>query len=74
MFLDPLVLRRDFPILDRQINGKPLVYLDSAASSQKPKQVIEAMTEYYYHHHANVHRGAHTLASEATQMYEAARC
>ena len=47
MFLDPLVLRRDFPILDRQINGKPLVYLDSAASSQKPKQVIEAMTEYY---------------------------
>ena len=71
--LDVQALRRDFPILARQVNGKPLVYLDSAASSQKPRQVIEAMSEYYYQHHANVHRGAHALASEATELYEAAR-
>lgn len=71
--LDVSRIRQDFPILERRINGHPLVYFDSAASSQKPRQVIEAMTNYYYHHHANVHRGAHTLASEATSMYEAAR-
>ena len=66
-------LRKDFPILNRKINGKPLIYFDNAASSQKPKQVVEAMVDYYYNHHANVHRGAHTLSVEATQMYEQAR-
>lgn len=65
--------RQDFPILARQVNGKPLIYFDNAASSQKPRQVVEAMTSYYYEHHANVHRGAHTLSVEATDLYEAAR-
>ena len=55
------------------MNGKPLIYLDNAASSQKPRQVIEAMTDYYYRHHANVHRGAYTLSAEATEMFEEAR-
>lgn len=73
MGLDPHVLREDFPILRREVNGKPLVYFDNAASSQKPRQVIEAMTEYYFNHHANVHRGAHTLSVEATEMYEGVR-
>jgi cysteine desulfurase / selenocysteine lyase len=68
------LVRKDFPILERRLpNGKPLVYLDSAASSQKPRQVLDAMTEYYERHHANVHRGVHTLAEEATAMYEGAR-
>jgi cysteine desulfurase/selenocysteine lyase len=71
--LDVAALRSDFPILQREVNGKPLVYLDNAASSQKPRQVVEAMVDYYYHHHANVHRGAHTLAVEASELYEAAR-
>ncbi|MFO7546876.1 MAG: cysteine desulfurase [Trueperaceae bacterium] len=71
--LDPQPLRRDFPILARTVNGKPLAYLDSAASSQKPLQVLDAMREYYTQHHANVHRGAHTLSVEATEAYEAAR-
>ncbi len=71
--LDPRALRGDFPILERSVNGRPLVYLDNAASSQKPRQVVEAMAEYYYGHHANVHRGAHTLSVEATDRYEAAR-
>ena len=66
-------IRQDFPILGRTINDQPLIYFDSAASSQKPKQVVEAMANYYYNHHANVHRGAHTLANEATVMFEAAR-
>ncbi len=71
--LDSRALRRDFPILERSVNGHPLVYLDSAASSQKPRQVVEAMAAYYYGHHANVHRGAHTLSMEATEAYEGAR-
>ncbi len=71
--LDANALRRDFPILERSVQGHPLVYLDSAASSQKPRQVVEAMAAYYYGHHANVHRGAHTLSVEATDAYEAAR-
>lgn len=70
---DPATLRKDFPILERTVHGKPLVYFDNAASSQKPRQVVEAMRDYYYRHHANVHRGAHTLATEATSLYEAAR-
>jgi cysteine desulfurase/selenocysteine lyase len=70
--LDELT-RRDFPILERRINGHPLAYLDSAASSQKPRQVIEAMTRYYEWSHANVHRSIHTLGEEATELYESAR-
>ena len=65
--------RADFPILRRVINGKPLVYLDSAASSQKPRQVIEAISAYYEHSHANVHRSIHTLGEEATARLESAR-
>ena len=74
MSLDVDVVRKDFPILERRVgDGKQLVYLDSAASSQKPRQVIDAMTDYYEHHHANVHRGVHALAEEATALYEGAR-
>ena len=65
--------RGDFPILQRIVNGHPLVYLDSAASSQKPRAVLEAMTRYYETSHANVHRSIHTLGEEATELYEAAR-
>src|SRR4029079_14750530 len=63
----------DFPILERIVNGYPLVYLDSAASSQRPRSVIEAMARYYEYSHANVHRSIHTLGEEATELYEAAR-
>jgi cysteine desulfurase / selenocysteine lyase len=66
-------IRRDFPILDQQVNGKPLVYLDNAASSQRPRAVIEAIDYYYEHDHANVHRGVHTLSQRATDAYEGAR-
>ncbi len=72
MRLDELT-RPDFPILDRVVNGRPLVYLDSAASSQKPRQVVEAMVRYYERSHANVHRSIHTLGEEATELYELAR-
>jgi cysteine desulfurase/selenocysteine lyase len=65
--------RPDFPILQRIVNGHPLVYLDSGASSQKPRTVIEAMSQYYERSHANVHRSIHTLGEEATELYEAAR-
>ncbi len=72
--LDVVRIRRDFPILSRQVRpGVPLVYLDSTATSQKPTVVIEAMDEFYRHHNANIHRGIHTLAEEATAAYEAAR-
>lgn len=67
-------IRDDFPILSRLLkNGKKLVYLDSAATSQKPRSVIKAMTEYYELHNANIHRGVHALAEEATDLYETAR-
>ncbi len=66
-------IRKDFPILERKINGNPLVYFDNAATSQKPKQVIEAISNYYSNHNANVHRGIHDLSEEATEMYEEAR-
>ena len=67
-------IRKDFPILDREVRpGVPLVYLDNAATSQKPQQVLDAMRDYYEHHNANVHRGIHTLAEEATALYEGAR-
>lgn len=65
--------RADFPILDRRVNGKPLVYLDAAASSQKPRRVIEAVSRYYETTHANVHRSIHTLGEEATALLESAR-
>ncbi len=65
--------RPDFPILERVVNGHRLVYLDSAASSQKPRSVLEAMTRYYERSHANVHRSIHTLGEEATELYETAR-
>ena len=65
--------RRDFPILERRIGEKQLVYLDNAATSQKPRRVIEALTNYYERHNANIHRGAHLLAEEATAAYEEAR-
>ena len=66
-------IRRDFPILGRRINYKKLVYLDSAATSQKPRQVLHALSEYYEEHNANIHRGVHRLAEEATAAYEGAR-
>jgi len=67
------ITRPDFPILERIVNGRPLLYLDSAASSQKPRSVLEAMTRYYERSHANVHRSIHTLGEEATELYEIAR-
>jgi cysteine desulfurase/selenocysteine lyase len=73
MSFDPAAVREQFPILRRQVNGKPLIYLDSAASAQKPRAVIEAMTAAMEHSYANVHRGLHTLANETTDAYEAAR-
>ena len=66
-------IRADFPILSRKVNGQDLVYLDNAATSQKPKQVIKALTDYYEQTNANVHRGVHTLSIEATDGYELAR-
>lgn len=71
--LDIAAIRAEFPILKREINGKPLVYLDSAASSQKPRAVIDAVSRVYEHGYANVHRGLHTLANEATEAFEGAR-
>jgi cysteine desulfurase/selenocysteine lyase len=71
--LAPDGVRADFPILDREVNGKPLVYLDSAATSQKPEPVLAAMDAYYRRHNAAVHRGVHTLGEEATGLYEDAR-
>ncbi len=70
---DPAVVKKDFPILKREVNGKSLVYLDSGATSQKPKQVLDSERDYYEQHNANVHRGAHTLGDEATQLYGEAR-
>jgi len=66
-------LRQQFPILNRMVKGKPLVYFDNAATSQKPQTVIDALTHYYTHYNANIHRGIHTLAEEATMAYEATR-
>ena len=71
--LDVKRIRADFPILDRTVHGKPLVYLDNAATTQKPRQVINALVNYYSRYNANIHRGIHTLAEEATAAYEAAR-
>ena len=71
--LDVAAIRRDFPILQRTVHDRPLVYLDNAATSQKPRQVIQALVEYYERTNANIHRGLHTLAEEATEAYEGAR-
>lgn len=70
---DFAALREDFPILHQQVHGKPLAYLDNAASSQRPRQVIDAVTYYEEHDHANIHRGVHTLSQRATDAFEGAR-
>ena len=66
-------IRKDFPILDQEINGAPLIYFDNAASTQKPKAVIDAIKSYYENDHSNVHRGVHSLSIRATDLYEASR-
>jgi len=71
--LDVRKIRNDFPILNREVNGKPLVYLDNAATSQTPKQVIDVIVDYYENYNANIHRGVHALSQEATDKYEQAR-
>ncbi len=71
--LDVARIRQDFPILDQTVNGKPLVYLDNAATSQKPRSVIDAVARYYETENSNIHRGVHTLSQMATDDYEAAR-
>lgn len=71
--LDVQKIRKDFPILNREVNGNPLVYLDNAATSQTPKQVMDAIVNYYSNYNANIHRGVHALSQEATDKYEAAR-
>jgi cysteine desulfurase / selenocysteine lyase len=73
MRLDVAAVRKDFPILSRRVHGKPLVFLDSAASAQKPRAVIEAMSDLYSAHYANVHRGVYQLSLEATDMLESVR-
>jgi cysteine desulfurase/selenocysteine lyase len=74
--MKPLIssrIRQDFPILDQEVHGHPLVYFDNAATTQKPRQVVEALRHYYEHDNANVHRGLHELSSRATEAYEGAR-
>ncbi len=66
-------IRKDFPILNRKVNGNPLIYFDNAATSQTPKQVIDCIVDYYSNYNANIHRGVHALAQEATEAYEGAR-
>jgi cysteine desulfurase/selenocysteine lyase len=73
MMLDVQRIRQDFPILSRSVHGKPLVYLDNAATTQKPRQVIDALVNYYSRYNANIHRGLYALAEEATAAYEAVR-
>lgn len=73
MSFDIEKIRADFPILSRKVNGYPLVYFDNAATSQKPRQVVDAIINYYYQYNANIHRGVHSLSQEATDAYEAAR-
>ena len=70
---DVLELRKQFPVLQRTVKDKPLVYLDNAATSQKPQVVIDALADYYRLYNANIHRGIHSLAEEATAAYEATR-
>jgi cysteine desulfurase/selenocysteine lyase len=70
---DVAAVRRHFPVLSRMVRGRPLAYLDNGASAQRPNAVIDAVDDYERHHHANIHRGVHTLSQEATALYEAAR-
>jgi len=70
---DPQIIRRDFPILQEQVNGRPLVWLDNAATTQKPNAVIDRVSYFYRHENSNIHRAAHTLAARATDAYEGAR-
>src|SRR5690554_5929471 len=70
---DPYEVRQEFPALNQEVNGKPLVYLDNAATSQKPESVLQAMMHYYRFDNANVHRAAHTLSDRATRSFEQAR-
>ncbi len=70
--LDPYKIRRDFPILTRKVNDNPLIWFDNAATSQKPRQVIDAIVDFYEKHNANVHRAVHTLSQEASELYEKA--
>ncbi|WAH35820.1 cysteine desulfurase [Alicyclobacillus dauci] len=71
--MNPIEIRKDFPIFAEEINGHPLVYLDSAATSQKPRQVLDVVKQYYERENSNVHRGVHTLGTRATEAYEGAR-
>src|SRR5881394_1609248 len=66
-------IRKDFPVLHQKVHGKPLVYLDNAATTQKPLAVIEAISDYYRHDNSNIHRGVHTLSERATEAYEKVR-
>src|SRR5438034_6085010 len=70
---DVAKIRKDFPILRQKIHGKPLVYLDNAATTQKPRAVIDALSRFYATNNSNVHRGVHLLSQRATEEYEAAR-
>ena len=70
---DVQAVRADFPILDRKVYGKPLIYLDNTATSQTPRAVVDAVTDMYYRHKANVHRGVHCLSQEATDAMETSR-
>lgn len=71
--LDIESIRKDFPILNRKVNGKPLIYFDNAATSQTPQQVIDVIVDYYSNYNANIHRGVHSLSQEATDAYEESR-
>ncbi|MEM4165548.1 MAG: aminotransferase class V-fold PLP-dependent enzyme, partial [Nitrososphaerales archaeon] len=71
--LDPEIIKQDFPIFKRRVYGKRLIYLDNAATTQKPRQVIEAMREFYQDYNANIHRGVYRLSVEATEAFENAR-
>src|SRR6266702_5684074 len=73
LLMDVGKVREDFPILHRTVHGKPLVYLDNAATSQKPRQVIDSITNYYLSENSNIHRGVHELSQRATADYEKAR-
>ena len=73
MHIDPDRLKKDFPALNQQVRGRPLIYLDSAATSQKPLCVIQALERFYAHDNANVHRAVHALAERATAAFETAR-
>src|SRR6185437_11833377 len=71
--LDIAAIREQFPALNREVKGRPLVYFDNAATSQKPQEVIDALVNYYSNYNANIHRGIHTLAEEATAAFEETR-